>query len=146
VDVLLICVGFVMCGCFVNMCTCIYCVFFIISFMYIYCYFFCLYRCKCCCHRVTTQLQLVVVTLSLLLPFLSSSLYIIFFISSFTYFSPSPPPFILSTFHFLPNSRHCNLQYAVRFTFHFATLHSGLPEVKEPISSNTRHDASRSSH
>jgi len=44
------CVGFVMCGCFGNMCTCIYsvlyclyCVFCIVLFMYIYSYLFCLY-------------------------------------------------------------------------------------------------------
>ena len=41
--------SFVMCGCFGNMCTCIYCVvlfvlcFCIVSFMYIYSYLFCLY-------------------------------------------------------------------------------------------------------
>ena len=59
---------FVMCGCFGNMYTCIYCVLFllccvlcIVSFMYIYCYLFCLHWCKDYCHRVTTQLQLVVV-------------------------------------------------------------------------------------
>ena len=63
-----VCVGFVMCGCFGNMCTCIYCVLYclyyvfrIVSFMCIYSYLFCLYRCKDYCHRVTTQLQLVVV-------------------------------------------------------------------------------------
>jgi hypothetical protein len=53
-----------MCGCFGNMCTCIYCsvlCFFSVSFMYIYSYLFCLYCCKDCCHRVTTELQLVVV-------------------------------------------------------------------------------------
>ena len=61
-------VGFVMCGCFGNMCTCIYCVlyclycvFCIVSFMYIYAYLFCLYWCKDYCHRVTAQLLLVVV-------------------------------------------------------------------------------------
>ena len=32
-----VCVCFVMCRCFVNMCTCTYCVF-IVSFMYIYSY------------------------------------------------------------------------------------------------------------
>ena len=43
-------VGFVMCGCFGNMHTCIYrvfycfpCVFCNVSFMYIYSYLFCLY-------------------------------------------------------------------------------------------------------
>ena len=41
-----VCVGFVMYGCFGNMCTCIYCVlyclycFFTVSFMYIYSYLF----------------------------------------------------------------------------------------------------------
>ena len=50
------CVGFVICGCFGIMCTCIYCVFSIVSFMYIYSYLFCLYWCKDYCQRVTTQL------------------------------------------------------------------------------------------
>ena len=43
-------VGFVLCGCFGNMFTriycvlyCLYCVFYIVSFMYIYSYLFCLY-------------------------------------------------------------------------------------------------------
>ena len=56
--------GWQSCGCFGNMCTCIYCVlyslycvFCIVSFMYIYPYLFCLYYCKDYCHRVTTQLQ-----------------------------------------------------------------------------------------
>ena len=31
--------------------------------MYIYSYLFCLYRCKDCCHRVTTQLQLEVIVI-----------------------------------------------------------------------------------
>jgi len=46
----LVLTGFVMCGCFGNMCTCIYCVlyclycvFCVVSFMYIYSHFFCLY-------------------------------------------------------------------------------------------------------
>ena len=38
-----VCVDFVMCGCSGNMCTGIYCVFCIVSFMYIYSYLFCLY-------------------------------------------------------------------------------------------------------
>jgi hypothetical protein len=33
----------------------------IVSFMYIYSYLFCLYWCKDCCHRVTTQLQFVII-------------------------------------------------------------------------------------
>ena len=33
----------------------------IVRFMYIYSYLFCLYQCKDCWHRVTTQLQLVVI-------------------------------------------------------------------------------------
>jgi hypothetical protein len=43
-----VCVGFVMCGCSVNICTCIYyfvlfvLCFYIVSFMYIYSYLFCL--------------------------------------------------------------------------------------------------------
>ena len=60
--------GVGMCGCFGNMCTCIYCVFLlfvlcfcIVSFMYIYSYLLLLYWCKDYCRRVTTQLQLVVV-------------------------------------------------------------------------------------
>ena len=59
-------VGFVMCGCFGNMCSCIYCVlyclycvFCIVVFMHIYSYLFCPYWCKDYCHRVTTHLQLV---------------------------------------------------------------------------------------
>ena len=58
---------FVMCGCFGNMWTCIYCVLYrlycycIVSFMYIYSYLFCLYWCKDYCHRVTTQLQLIII-------------------------------------------------------------------------------------
>jgi len=59
---------FVMCGYFGNMYTCIYCVlcclycvFCIVSFMYIYSYMFCLYYCKGYCHRVTTQLQLIII-------------------------------------------------------------------------------------
>jgi len=46
---------------------CVYCFvlcvlhFGIVSFMYTYSYLFCLYWCKDYCHRVTTQLQLVVV-------------------------------------------------------------------------------------
>jgi len=45
-----VCVGFVICGLFGSMCTCVYCVlyclycvFCIVSFMYIYSYLFCLY-------------------------------------------------------------------------------------------------------
>jgi hypothetical protein len=45
-----VCVVFVVCGCFSNMCTCIYCIlyclyciFCIVSFMYIYSYLFCQY-------------------------------------------------------------------------------------------------------
>ena len=51
------------CGCFGNTCTCISCVLYCVycvSFVYIY-HLFCLYWCKDYCHRVTTQLQLVVV-------------------------------------------------------------------------------------
>ena len=33
-----VCVGFVMCGCFGNTCTCIYCVFY--CFFYVYLFFF----------------------------------------------------------------------------------------------------------
>jgi len=35
--------SFVTCKCFGSMCTCICCVFCIVSFMYIYSYLFCLY-------------------------------------------------------------------------------------------------------
>ena len=35
----------------------------IVSFMYIYSYLFCLYWCKDYCHRVTTQLKLVIITI-----------------------------------------------------------------------------------
>jgi hypothetical protein len=67
-----VCVGFVMCGCvcmcgcFDNTCTCIYCVLCCIYCVFVLfrlCIFililFCLYWCEDCCHRVTTQLQLV---------------------------------------------------------------------------------------
>jgi len=37
----------------------------IVSFMYIYSYLFCLYLCKDYCHRVTTQLQLIKIIISL---------------------------------------------------------------------------------
>jgi hypothetical protein len=55
-------------GCFGKMCTVLYLLCFvlfvlcfcIVSFMYIYSYLFCLYLCKDYCHRVATQLQLVV--------------------------------------------------------------------------------------
>jgi hypothetical protein len=57
------CVGFVMCVSFGNVCTfiycvlyCLYCVFCIVAFMYMFSYLFCLY-----CHRVTTQLQLIII-------------------------------------------------------------------------------------
>jgi len=57
-----------MCGCFVNMPTCIccvvyclYCVSCILSFMHIYSYLFCLYKCKDYCHQVTTQFQLIII-------------------------------------------------------------------------------------
>jgi len=52
-----VCVDFVMCGCFGNICVYIYFVLCFDSFMYIYSYLFCLYQCKDYCHRVTTQLQ-----------------------------------------------------------------------------------------
>ena len=67
-----VCVCFVMCGYFDNcvgilvisvlvftvFCTVLYSVFVLFGFIYIYSYLFCLYQCKDCCHRVTTQLQL----------------------------------------------------------------------------------------
>ena len=63
-----VCVGFVMCGCFGSTCTCIYCVLYclycvvcIVSFTYIYSHLFRLYQCKVYCHRVTTQLQLIII-------------------------------------------------------------------------------------
>ena len=62
---------FVMCGCFGNMYTCIYCVlyclccvFSILSFMYIYSFF---YLCKDYCHRMTTQLQLVIIIIIIII-------------------------------------------------------------------------------
>jgi len=65
-----VCVGFVMCVSFDNVCTCIYCVFYcmycvfcIFWFMYIYIFLFCLYQCTVYYHRVTTELQLVVIVL-----------------------------------------------------------------------------------
>jgi hypothetical protein len=64
-----VCVGFVMCVSFGNKCTCIYCVlyclycvFCIVSFMYIFSYLFCL-----CCYRMTTQLQLVIILIIILI-------------------------------------------------------------------------------
>jgi hypothetical protein len=47
-----VCVGFVMRGCFVNVCTCMYCVFvlFRLSIFLLICYYFNDY-----CHRVKTQ-------------------------------------------------------------------------------------------
>ena len=45
--VLVICVGFVMCGCFGNMCTCIYS-FCIVSFMYIYSFYAFVSFCTLC--------------------------------------------------------------------------------------------------
>jgi len=67
-------VGFVMCGYFGHVCTCIYCglyflycVFCIVSFMYIYSYLFCLYWCKDYCHRVTTQLQLIIIIMIIII-------------------------------------------------------------------------------
>jgi hypothetical protein len=55
-------------GCFVNTCSCIYCVLYClycvlctVSFMYIYSYLFCLYWCKDYGHRVTIQLQLIII-------------------------------------------------------------------------------------
>jgi hypothetical protein len=57
----------VKCGCFGNMCTCLYCVlyclycvFCIVQFMYFYSCLFCLYYCKNYCHWLTTQLQLII--------------------------------------------------------------------------------------
>ena len=72
-----------LCGSFANMSTCIYCVlycvycvFCIVSVMYIYSYFFCLYCCKTYCHRVKTQLQLVIIILTYLLtPWCTSCTY-----------------------------------------------------------------------
>jgi len=34
-----VCVGFVMCGCFGNVCSCIYFLCYIVSFMYIYSFY-----------------------------------------------------------------------------------------------------------
>jgi len=68
------CVGFVMCECYGNMCTCfycglycLYCVFCNVSFMYIYSYLFCLYHCKNYCHRVKTQLPLVIIIIIIII-------------------------------------------------------------------------------
>jgi hypothetical protein len=64
-----VCVGFVMCVSFGNMCTCIYCVlycwycaFCIVWFVCMFSYFVCLY-----CHRVTTQLLVVVVVIIIII-------------------------------------------------------------------------------
>jgi hypothetical protein len=71
-----------MCGCFGNMCTCIYCVlyclycvFCIVSFMYIYSYLSCLYWCKDYCHRVTTQLQLIIIIIIIMYERLPETYY-----------------------------------------------------------------------
>jgi hypothetical protein len=50
-----------------NMCTFIYCVFRIVSFMCIYSYSFCVYECKHYCHRVTTQLKLVIIIIIIII-------------------------------------------------------------------------------
>jgi len=80
---------FVMCGCFGNMCTCIYnflyCFvlrFYIFSFMYIYSYLFCLYECEDCCHRVKTQLQFVVVMMMMMPMMMIIIIIIIMFCTS----------------------------------------------------------------
>ena len=62
-----VCVCFVMCGCFSNMCTCIYWyllyfVLFVLCFLYCFFYvylflFVLLYYCKNYCHRVTNEMQ-----------------------------------------------------------------------------------------
>ena len=64
---LCVCVGFVVCGCFGNMCTstywvlyCLYWVFFALLGLCIFLFVF-LYWCKDYCRRMTTQLQSVVV-------------------------------------------------------------------------------------
>jgi hypothetical protein len=62
---LCLCVGFVMCGCSGNMYTCIYCVLYCL-YRVLYCLFYVylfgfLYYFKDYCHKVTTQLHLLVV-------------------------------------------------------------------------------------
>ena len=54
---------FVMCGCayVLLICVLIFIVFCIASSMYIYSYLFCLYQREDYCHRVTTQLQLIII-------------------------------------------------------------------------------------
>jgi hypothetical protein len=61
-----VCVGFVVCVTFGYLCNCIYCVlhclccvFCSVSFIYTFSHLFCLY-----CHRVTTQLQLLIIIYS----------------------------------------------------------------------------------
>jgi len=44
-----------------------YCVLYIVSFMYIYSYLFCLYLRKDYCHRVTIQLQLVMMMIMIII-------------------------------------------------------------------------------
>ena len=61
-----VCVGSVKCGCFGNMCTCIYCVL-CCFFMYIYSYLFCLYQSKDYCHRVASQLQEVIIIIIIII-------------------------------------------------------------------------------
>ena len=55
----------VKCGCFGNMYTVFTVFFYIVSFMYIYSCLFCLYSCKDYCHRVTIQLQLIIIIIIL---------------------------------------------------------------------------------
>ena len=88
--------GFVKCGCFGNMCTCIYCVlyflycvFCIVSFMYIYSYLFCLYWCKDYCHRLTTQLQLLLLLLLLVVVVVVVIVIVVTLMCSLLNFLPS---------------------------------------------------------
>ena len=56
-----VCVCFVMCWCFGNMFTCIYCVLYLLCFvflLFLLCIFILIcYQCKDYCHRVKSQLQ-----------------------------------------------------------------------------------------
>jgi len=56
-----VCVGFLMCGCFGNMCTCLYCVLYClyrVFVLFLLCMFILIcYWYKDYCHRVKTQLQ-----------------------------------------------------------------------------------------
>ena len=62
-----VCVAFVMCGCFGNMCTFIYCVFVLFHLCTFILICFVCTRVKDYCQRVTTQLQLVIIIITIII-------------------------------------------------------------------------------